>query len=68
MNKIPLPLKEYLARQIEEVLSPLNIWGTGQELDRTVDTTDKDDRNALFEHWARSGAMEKFHSRHKIVV
>ena len=30
-NKIKIPYKEYLGRQIDEALSPLNMWFTGVE-------------------------------------
>ena len=66
MKKTALPLKEYVGREVSEILSPLNVYSTGEALNRPVNPDDPDDRNKLFEHWVESGGLKRFNEAHEI--
>lgn len=52
-------LKSYLGAQVALVFSPLNVWGTGEELKRDPrELTDAE--NKLWKHYVESGGAKRF--------
>jgi hypothetical protein len=66
--KKKLSLAEYVKREIEQILSPLNIWGTGEKLGRPINPGTPEDNNALVEHWVNSGGLNCFTEEFEIAA
>lgn len=56
-TKKPIRLLEHNKRVILNALSPLNRWGTGEEIGHDPDPTNTDDMNALVEHFITWGGL-----------
>jgi hypothetical protein len=69
MKRRAIPLREHnLREQLEIFTSPLNYWGTGQDIGHQPNPSDETDRNALFMHWIRNGGREEFKERFEIRI
>jgi len=69
MEKPKLSLREHNVRVIgEALLSDLNKWGTGRELDREPNPNCLGDRNALIAHFANCGGLEFIYTTHEIAA
>lgn len=45
---------ERMSKQLEEIYSPLNVWGAGEEFGHSPTSEE------LFRHYVRSGGAERF--------
>jgi hypothetical protein len=65
-TKKVLPLSQYIQSELEQIRSPLNVWGTGKVLKREPNPTRLADRNALVRHWIKSRGVKRFAEQHEI--
>lgn len=60
-----LPFKEYLEEQRKMMVSPLNMWATGEDIGHSPDPNNPDDRHALEFHFIMSGGAARFAETHR---
>lgn len=51
-----------------DVLSPLNRWGTGEEIGRNPNPNIPEDRRLLFNHWMNFGGLTHFRETFSIAA
>lgn len=66
-GKPVLSLREHNMMVIAEARSPLNLWGTGEELHRSPDPGRHRDRNMLMLHYINRGGIARLEQEHGII-
>ncbi len=68
MNTPKVSLLEHNQQVIEQALSPLNMWGTGEEFKHPPNRDTREGQLELIEHHIHSGATQRLSSQHEIVT
>lgn len=66
--KQQLALVQWNAMVFGQVLSPLNVWSTGEIIKRSPDPNDRNDRLLLHEHFIESGGRDRFADEFEIAT
>ena len=69
MNTRPtMTLLEHNRRVVQEALSPLNVWGTGEEFHHPPRADTHEGKNELLVHFIHSGAIQHLREEHDVAA
>jgi len=63
-----LALIQWNAMMLGQVLSPLNVWGTGKVIERSPNVADPKDRILLHTHYIDSGGLNRFAAEFELIT